>query len=71
VFYVQQSLLWAVKRRLNKESKKEEIMEQPALAFVEELYGEKELETMVMQFKEKGYVILPDPSLPQAGNYWK
>ena len=46
-------------------------MEQPALAFVEELYGEKELETMVMQFKEKGYVILPDPSLPQAGNYWK
>ena len=35
-------------------------MKLPLLKFVEEPYAEDQLETMVRDFREKGYVILPD-----------
>ncbi|MGD9824422.1 phytanoyl-CoA dioxygenase family protein [Desulfobacter sp.] len=35
-------------------------MDKPAIEFVEELYSKEEIEKMVTQFQEKGYVILPD-----------
>lgn len=35
-------------------------MEKPALRFVEELYSETEIATMMEQFRSEGYVVLPD-----------
>lgn len=35
-------------------------MDQPALRFVEELYSDQEVDTMMQQFRDKGWVILPD-----------
>jgi hypothetical protein len=34
--------------------------EQPALEFVTDLYSDKQVDTMMQQFREKGWVILPD-----------
>lgn len=35
-------------------------MEKPALEFVNELYSDDEVDAMIAQFQDKGWVILPD-----------